>query len=611
MIWMRRIHKWLGLLVGLQLFLWMLSGLIMGLLPHDLVQGNHNRSAKAPATSLGSSGTFVQPMSQQTIQSATLSNFMGKPAMQVVTEEGISLYDAATGKLIAIDESRAILLAKTEYSGPGNIVTADRLVAPFQDLRRHSGPVWRIQFDDTESTTIYLSANDGRSLVHRNTYWQVFDFVWMLHTMDYQGRDNFNNNLVIIIALIALWIGVTGLVLWFDSFKRADFAFVQRWRQRGTLFKIDIRDSEGGAHKTVSVKPLQSLFDGMVDAGHPLPSSCGGGGICGLCRIETSPHMSILPADRRQIPETELAQGYRLACQHHINGPLTVKLPHGLLDAKSHKVKIIKTQFVTPFIYEMRLDLANGDKLEFRAGSYVQVTVPPFSSTLEKLNVPDAVREFWLSSGTPTDFGTESKLYRTYSLANAPIETEREIVLNIRLALPKPDRQGVPVGIGSAYLVNLKPGDEVELKGPFGDFHVITPDREMVFIGGGAGMAPIRSMIREQLVGEQSDTKISFWYGARTPRDLLYRDEFDALETTYSRFTWSYAFSEVTDRGAAHEETGFIHDIVKRRFLNDHPNRGQCCFYICGPPPMLTAVLAMLSELGVPKDSITFDDFGT
>jgi len=259
----------------------------------------------------------------------------------------------------------------------------------------------------------------------------------------------------------------------------------------------------------------------------------------------------------------------------------------------------------------MRLELTSRDKLQFRAGSYIQVTVPPFSSSLEKLNVPDAVREFWLSSGTPTDFGTESTLYRTYSLANAPVETERELVLNIRLALPKPDRQRVPVGIGSAYLVSLKPGDEIELKGPFGDFHVVAPEQEMIFIGGGAGMAPLRSMIRDQLVGEQSDTNISFWYGARTPRDLLYCNEFDALESTYPRFTWSYAFSEVTDRDAADRETGFIHDIIKRRFLNDHPNLGQCRFYICGPPPMLTAVLAMLSEMSVPKDLITFDDFGT
>ncbi len=611
MIWMRKIHKWVGLLVGLQLLLWMLSGLVMGLLPQDLVKGNHNRAAVAPALPLGGIGPPVQPISSQAMRSATLTYFMGEPVMRVVTDEGISLRNAETGELILIDKARAIALAKSDYSGPGKVVSADRMEAPFQDLRKHTGPVWRIRFDDAENSTLYLSAEDGRMLERRNAYWQVFDFFWMLHTMDYQGRDNFNNSLVITVALFALWIGISGLVVWFDSFKRADFAFVRRWRQRGIRFTIDVRDSEGGAHKTVSVKPLQSLFDSLAGQGLPLPSSCGGGGTCGLCRIEISPLQSILPADRRQIPETELAQGYRLACQHHIAAPLTVKLPHGLLDAKSRQVKIISTQFVTPFICEMRLELVGRDKLEFRAGSYIQITVPPFSGTLEKLNVPEAVREFWISSGTPTDFGTETALYRTYSLANAPAETECEIVLNIRLALPRPDRQGVPVGIGSAYLVSLKPGNEIELKGPFGDFHVVAPEREMIFIGGGAGMAPLRSMIRDQLLGNKSDAKISFWYGARTPQDLLYCNEFNALESTYPRFRWFYAFSEVADRGAAGGDTGFIHDIIKRRYLDDHPDLSACRIYICGPPPMLTAVLAMLAELDVPKDHITFDDFGT
>jgi len=611
MIWMRKIHKWVGLLVGLQLLLWMLSGLVMGLLPQDLVRGNHYRTEASPAPPLAGVGLLAQPVPGQAIQSATLGYFLGRPAMRVVAKEGIALYDAASGELIPIDESQAILLARADYSGPGKPVSADRLEAPFQDLRKHAGPVWRVRFDDLENTTLYLSAEDGRMLERRNAYWQVFDFFWMLHTMDYQGRDNFNNNLVIIAGLLALWIGISGLVIWFDSFTRADFAFIRRWRHRGTRFKIDIRDSEGGAHKTVFVKPLQSLFDGLAGAGHPLPSSCGGGGTCGLCRIEISPRQPILNADRRQIPETELARGYRLACQHRIDAPLTVKLPHGLLEAKAHTAKIVETRFMTPFICEMRLELAGGSRLAFRAGSYIQVTIPPFSSTLEQLQVPEAVRKFWMSSGTPTDFSTETTLYRTYSLANAPAETVSEIILNIRLALPRPDRQGVPVGIGSAYLVSLTTGDEIELKGPFGDFHVAEPEREMVFIGGGAGMAPLRSMIRDQLLAKHSSVNISFWYGARTPQDLLYRYEFDTLESTYPRFSWFYAFSEEADPGAATDETGFIHDIMKNRYLDDHPDLSNCSFYICGPPPMLKAVLAMLFELGIRKNQIAFDDFGT
>lgn len=616
MIWVRALHRWIGLVLGVQLLLWMLSGLVMGLLPHHLVSGKHYHNAEAEPVPLEQLPVGLKPaetklaaFSGEPVLSISLKEFEHTSVYRVVRASGATLHDAQTAQIIQISEGVARRVATADYSGPGKITSISRLEQPTLAMRAHKAPAWRVDFDDAESTSLYISANDGRVLERRNTYWRIFDVFWMLHIMDYQERTNFNNALIIIASLVLLWMAISGLLLWGDSFQREDFALIAKWRARTHRYNMNILDSEGGAHKTLFVQPLQTLFESMAAEGLPLPSSCGGGGTCGLCRVRIEPSMKITAADRRRIPQSELDQGYRLACQHRIGSNATLTLPHGLLEAKQYEGRIVASSFVTPFICEIRIRLKGDETKSFRAGSYVQMRIPPFHSSLEQLDIPQQVRSFWHSSKAPTNFGTECELFRTYSISSAPGELGRDIALIVRMAMPKPDILGVPIGVGSAYLASLKVGNQLAFRGPLGNFRVHESCPELVFIGGGAGMGPLRSMIVDQLSNRKSTRTMSFWYGARTADDLFYTELFTQLEAKHTNFSWRAALSETAVEASPHEH-GFIHDVVREQFLKDHPDLKRCSFHICGPPPMLEAVLHLLQEFQIAPEKIAFDDFG-
>ncbi|MEQ8299978.1 MAG: NADH:ubiquinone reductase (Na(+)-transporting) subunit F [Hyphomonas sp.] len=612
MIIVRRIHKWIGLILGFQLALWMLSGLGMAVLPHDLVSGDHRRAEHGALPPVQLSDRQVQdtaPVERSDIHQIRLKTLNGRAVLETVSADGASLTDAVTGDPITIDETLALDVARNDYAGPGAVTEIAYVSTPGLETRTHAAPAWRINFDDPEHTSIYVSATNGQIQERRNHYWRTFDIFWMLHIMDYQNRSNFNHPIIVISALLAVWMGLSGIVLWWDSFRRHDFNLLGKWRNRKNSYTLSVTDSEGGAIKAVGVTPLQTLYAAMDANGYPLPSSCGGGGTCGLCRVKISPAASVLPADRRQIPESEIEAGYRLACQHPVSTDLSVTLPHGLLDAQTLTGRIVSSTFMSPDLCELRIILP--EMLAFRAGSYLQVEIPPFESHLDKLDLPECVRALWHASGTAVHFGTDTPVYRTYSLANSPGELGNDILLNVRLALARPDTSGVPAGIGSAFLSTLTPGDPITLKGPFGNFHVKDVDDEIIFIGGGAGIAPIRSMIRHQLSGRGRTSKISFWYGARTPADIVYRDEFAQLAETHRNFSWHVALSHLDKDDTLSGERGLIHEIVRDQYLASHPDIGRCRFYVCGPPPMLEAVLKLLDALGVPEERIAFDDFGS
>ncbi len=611
MLIIRKAHKWIGLILGLQLALWMLSGLAMAVLPHHEVAGEHRASDSPAMPALGPVSEelkFPAGTDQLDIRQVRLRTFEGRLVFETATAEGAALFDAVSGSQVEIGEPLAIELARRDYVGPGTVSRTEFIPDPTLEIRDHAAPAWRVNFNDPEQTSIYISAETGRVLERRNNYWRVFDTFWMLHIMDYQNRSNFNNPLIIIAALVAFWLGLSGIVLWWDSFRRRDFDLLAKWRNRTSRLSVSLKDSEGSAVASFDAKADQSLYLAMEEQGYPLPSSCGGGGTCGLCRVRISPETAISTADRRQIPEPELSAGYRLACQHRVDTALSVILPHGLLDAKTFPGKIVSSRFIAPDMYELRVTLPQ--PLEFRAGSYVQIEIPPFKSHLDKLDLPERVKAQWEASGTAKEFGTDKALYRTYSLANSPRELGNDILLNVRLVLAKPDMSGVPVGIGSAYLATISAGETIILKGPFGDFHVYDDESEIVFIGGGAGIAPIRSMIRDQLVSQGRKSKISFWYGARTQDDIVYEGEFAHLVQTCPNFSWHVALSNLAEGDPWAGNRGWIHEVVRDQHLASHPDISSCRFYVCGPPVMLDAVLTLLKSLGVSEEKIAFDDFG-
>lgn len=608
MKFVREAHKWIGLILGLQFLLWMLSGFGMALLPKELVRGEHRAaSATAPQT-LDTAPARQTPSVTSGTKEVSLQAFEGRPVYRHVTTEGVRLVDAIEGGVIEIDETRAHRIAEASYSGPGSIVGTTRLEEATLAIRDHDAPAWRVDFDDGEQTSIYVSASDGQILEHRNNYWRGYDILWMLHIMDYQNRTSFNHPLIITIALIVFWLGVSGLILWFDSFRREDFDLIGKWRARGHQIPLQLRDSDNRKIATVNAHPQQRLYDAMAEGGYALPSSCGGGGTCGLCRTNISPDAPVLAADRRNIDELEITAGYRLACQHRVDAPLSVTLPRDLLNAQHFEAEIVSVNYIAPALSQVRLRL--NAPLDFQAGSYMQVDIPPYSATLEDIRADEALHAAWKASSMPTAFGTDDPVTRTYSLASAPKEFDRDILLTVRLAMAGPDTPGVAVGIGSAYLATLSPGDRLMMSGPFGDFRIREADEERVFIGGGAGIGPLRAMIVDQLVNQSDRTPMSLWYGVRTTRDVAYGATFDDLAERYRNFSWRVALSETDNDPGPDNEIGLIHEVVRDRYLASHPDPGRCSFYVCGPPPMLAAVLALLQSHGVPEDRIAFDDFG-
>lgn len=348
----------------------------------------------------------------------------------------------------------------------------------------------------------------------------------------------------------------------------------------------------------------------LNDAGIPVPSACAGAGTCGQCKVRLRDGGGDpLPTEIARLSRSDLRAGQRLSCQVTVRDALSVEVAKDILSAQSWISTVISTRQLAPLIRELVLSVPETVRFDFRAGSYIQVDAPAFDLDLNDFNVADEYARAWVELGVQKFHAHNRDVtHRAYSVANRPQDVGR-IVLNIRLALPPLGADDVPPGIVSSYLFSLKPGNTLGISGPYGDFHVQSTEKEMIFIGGGVGMAPLRAMVHEQLA-QATTRKVSFWYGARSGHDLFYEDEFEALAKKHSNFTWTPALSEPRSDDNWDGPTGFIHDVVYRAYIKDHPAPHDCEYYLCGPPLMIAAVLAMLDDNGVEPTSIFNDDFG-
>jgi Na+-transporting NADH:ubiquinone oxidoreductase subunit F len=354
----------------------------------------------------------------------------------------------------------------------------------------------------------------------------------------------------------------------------------------------------------------EKLLHALEHGGVRLPTSCGGAGTCGLCRVTVTGAGDVLPIERATLGETDIANGVRLACQMVVRGDLAVTVAPELLAAASWLCTVRRTRTVAPLIKEILLALPEGQARSFPAGSYVQVTAPAFTLPFSEIAVDPAHEGAWTHLGLRrlTARGN-APVARAYSLANHPGETDA-LLLNIRLALPPGGKPDAPPGVVSSWLFGLRAGDTVSASGPFGNFFVMETDREMVLIGGGVGMAPLRSHLFDQLEYRKTTRAISFWYGARGLIDLYYADDMERLAREHDNFSWHVALSDPDPGDAWDGETGFIHDVVYRNHLQAHPDPAACEYYLCGPPLMIEAVQTMLDKLDVPRENILYDDFG-
>ena len=354
------------------------------------------------------------------------------------------------------------------------------------------------------------------------------------------------------------------------------------------------------------------LLGALAEHGIFVSSACGGGGTCAQCKVRVhSGGGNLLPTERSHINKREERAGERLSCQVAVKQDMEIEVPPEVFETQRWDCTVRSNRNVATFIKELVLELPPGEQVDFRPGGYIQIEVPPHELSYETFDVAEEYHEDWDKySLWKLKSKVDEQVFRAYSMANYPGE-HGIIMLNVRVATPPPRAPaGTPPGKVSSYIFNLKEGDHVTISGPYGEFFIKETQAEMVYIGGGAGMAPLRSHIFELLKGQNSDRKISYWYGGRSLRELFYVDEFRELEEKHPNFTFNIALSEPQPEDNWTGYVGFIHQVLYDEYLKDHPAPEDIEYYICGPPMMLQAVQQMLSSLGVEPENIAYDDFG-
>ncbi|NHZ73401.1 MAG: NADH:ubiquinone reductase (Na(+)-transporting) subunit F [Nitrospirae bacterium] len=343
-----------------------------------------------------------------------------------------------------------------------------------------------------------------------------------------------------------------------------------------------------------------------------IPSACGGKGSCGVCKVSvTEGGGAMLPTEVSHINRGEEREGVRLACQVKVKGDMGIELPPEVFSVRKWQCKVRSNKNVATFIKELLMDLPPGEEVPFRAGGYIQIESPPHVVNYKDFDIDDEYRGDWDKFDMWRFVSkVDEEVTRAYSMANYP-EEKGIIMLNVRVASPPPrSPEGTPPGKMSSFIFNLKPGDEVTISGPYGEFYAKETDAEMMFIGGGAGMAPMRSHIFDQLKRLDSKRKMTYWYGARSLREAFYQDEFDELAREHPNFEWHLALSEPLPEDNWTGMTGFIHQVVYDNYLKDHPSPEDIEYYLCGPPLMLSACRNMFEDLGVEEENVLYDDFG-
>ena len=363
--------------------------------------------------------------------------------------------------------------------------------------------------------------------------------------------------------------------------------------------------------KAIEVPAGGKLLSTLASQGVFLASACGGGGTCAQCRCRvTDGGGSILATEEGHFTRGEIGDNWRLSCQVAVKQDLKIEVPEDALGVQRWECEVESNDNVASMIKELNLKLPEGADVNFRAGGYVQLEIPPYKMDWSSIDVQDEYREDW-DTFNFWDLKSEVKetTIRAYSMANYP-EEKGILKFNIRVSPPPPRTNGLPPGAMTSYVANLKKGDKITVFGPYGDFFVKDTPAEKIWIGGGAGMAPLRSHIFDELLRKGTTAKMSYWYGARSLREMFYKEEFDRLEEEYENFSWHVALSDAREEDNWDGLTGFIHAVAFENYLKDHPNPEDCEYYMCGPPIVNQLVSEMLEDLGVEPENIAFDDFG-
>ena len=369
----------------------------------------------------------------------------------------------------------------------------------------------------------------------------------------------------------------------------------------------------GEEDKKFKVRPGGTLLSALANETIYLPSACGGGGTCAMCKCQVlDGGGGILPTETGHISRNEAKENWRLACQVKVKEDMNIHVPDEIFSIRKWECTVKSNENVATFIKELVLDLPEGESLNFQAGGYIQIDIPKYRNLLFKdFDVEDEYHPDWDKYKIwNLVANNEEPLFRAFSMANHPAEGNR-IMLNVRIATPPPPLwNDVPPGLATSYIFNLKTGDKVTISGPYGEFFIKESDREMVYIGGGAGMAPMRSHLFHLFQTLKTGRKVSFWYGARSLREMFYDDHFKDLADQFPNFNYQVALSDAMEEDNWRGSTGFIHQVLHDEYLSKHEDPTEVEYYMCGPPPMINAVEGMLDSLGVEPEMIAYDSFG-
>ena len=615
----KTLHKWLSLFVGVQLIIWLATGVYFNLMDHHKAGGHeyrvHSHSEErlsafelSPVSLVGRTSLSNTSMGSKQPISVKLIWILEHPYYHFVYQAGqhsyqkshSELFDAVSGEPFQLSSTQALNIAQQSYSGSGEFMKAELTQPPFDDYLAQKNPMWKVEVIDENNTTIYLDGVTGKVIRHANDDLRLKELMMKLHFMDYGSSGGFNHWWIIAFAIATLLLSITGVIWLIQQYQNGLLKL--SWRQKNQVVAVTFTDA--GTSCDISAVESDSILEGLANARVYLPSSCGGGGTCGKCVFKSGKSLPPTSAETEQLSDEELAQGYRLGCQHLISEVDSVEVMSSN-NIASHELMVVASEFITPFIKEVKFKVRSGNLLTYRAGAYMEFDIPAGMNNMRPNDLPAAYEKYW----SEYDHGnfTHSGASRHYSLANFDKETD-ELTFNIRW---QTSEDGHRAGIGSSYLGSLEVGETVIAKGPFSDFFAMSEPsnankNRRIFIGAGSGLAPLRAIIFEELKKHNHQNEMTLIYGARTEDDLLYQSELAALEQSYDNFTYIPTLSAPSTRWKGNR--GYVQKALLTQ-LSDSVQPFATEFYLCGPSAMMEEVEKMILDIGVPAQLIFKDKF--
>ncbi|MEC4724072.1 2Fe-2S iron-sulfur cluster binding domain-containing protein [Shewanella sp. D64] len=641
----KTIHKWLSLLVGLQLLIWLGTGLYFNLM--DSVEASGNQYRVRVVEPNVDSSQLIEPKSvlQEFNAAVTLSQItlLAKPYYLLTHDKALypyfknqyTLVDAIKGKQVLVDEAMARQLATASYSGAGKILAASKQTPPFDDRLKEKNTLWRVDFDDKINTSVYIDAASGRLAAHSNDDKRFVDIAFMLHFMDYTQEGSFNNVQIIVFAIFTLFFALSGFIWTIELGINGQYSLSHLLPKRfikNNTKSVQVLGLDDTPLHNISLSGHENLLDGLIHHDIALPSSCGGGGTCGRCRVKLTAsvnlNVKITASDNQQFTPEELALGYRLACQHNSDEIESLTLLDDT-QADKHQLILASSEFISPFIKELKFKTMSGKPITFKAGAFMRFFIPAASGNTVPTALPHALSQHW-DHIDKHEFRHDS-CSRNYSLANCvlPIDglelngdvhgNELHFTIKLHQAPKMANADLILPGVGSHFICNLLPGDSIDAVGPFSEFCAKPiSDKAMVMVGAGSGMAPLKSLIEEQLFKFGTSRPIHFFFGARSEADLIYQDYFTALAVKHDHFFYYPVLSRPTGKLAS-EVSG--HPFVTKGYVQDRLATELAAitskaagirdieFYLCGPATMMTSTIEQLNAYGVKDSQIAFDSF--